>query len=401
MGGRAHYLTYGAAVLLILEPCNRNSNEKQILTCLARLYALVLVVLSAAAEKVSLSGDVLWVTAAIHARLICTRLGAEESEKIWGVQFPHLSIPQDGDWRFAIGFGRRHECLRDLRGTMAQRMEALLTLWGCERLGIPWTINLTASWEVKLIPTCQNRLLSWEASNATQLPSSFNEFWNKIRAEGSSPVPDLPKVQARNILQDKMNYCQIRLQLNKLGTSQCDLVALFYLRRRRGNIQWHCEAPQGPAQKADPCKGDYEHKILTLGRLLAPLWESGLDEDTALSAINTCPFSDRGKQLLFGKLDSAWRISSVPYMSWFTSFCSACTVLSYWLHTLPEWDVKNVIGLGEAYKGELWPLITCGELDTKRCYGIAMAETIPLWSDISGYKPSQAWPCRGICSLIF
>ena len=177
----------------------------------------------------------------------------------------------------------------------------------------------------------------------TQLPSDFNEFWNKTKAEAARFPLTYTKEYVEKYSTDKIDCYLIRLQLNK--QNQCIYGYLFYPKAEGKYPVVLC--PPGAGIKT--IKGPMRHKYYAEeGCIRFEIEIHGLnpelDEDT-FGEISRA-FSSRENGYLVNGLDSRENY----YMK---RVYLACVRSIDLLTSLPEWDGKNVIVQGGSQGGAL------------------------------------------------
>ena len=185
------------------------------------LIGAVLFVLSAAAENYPYRSDVLWVTVPDHADWLYK---TGEKAKI-EVQFYKYGIPQDGvEVLYELGGDMMPS---DTKGTVKLKNgKAVISMGTMKEPGFR-DCRLTAKLGGKTYSHHIKVGFSPEKLQPyTQLPSDFNEFWNKTKAEAARFPLTYTKEYVEKYSTDKIDCYLIRLQLNK--QSQCIYGYLFY-----------------------------------------------------------------------------------------------------------------------------------------------------------------------------
>lgn len=337
---------------------------------LSMLIGAVLFVLSAAAENYPYRSDVLWVTVPDHADWLYK---TGEKAKI-EVQFYKYGIPQDGvEVLYELGGDMMPS---DTKGTVKLKNgKAVISMGTMKEPGFR-DCRLTAKLGGKTYSHHIKVGFSPEKLQPyTQLPSDFNEFWNKTKAEAARFPLTYTKEYVEKYSTDKIDCYLIRLQLNK--QNQCIYGYLFY--PKAGGKYPVVLCPPGAGIKT--IKGPMRHKYYAEeGCIRFEIEIHGLnpelDEDT-FGEISRA-FSSRENGYLVNGLDSRENY----YMK---RVYLACVRSIDLLTSLPEWDGKNVIVQGGSQGGAL-ALITAG-LDKRVTACVA---NHPALSDMAGYKAGRA-----------
>ena len=337
---------------------------------LSMLIGAVLFVLSAAAENYPYRSDVLWVTVPDHADWLYK---TGEKAKI-EVQFYKYGIPQDGvEVLYELGGDMMPS---DTKGTVKLKNgKAVISMGTMKEPGFR-DCRLTAKLGGKTYSHHIKVGFSPEKLQPyTQLPSDFNEFWNKTKAEAARFPLTYTKEYVEKYSTDKIDCYLIRLQLNK--QNQCIYGYLFYPKAEGKYPVVLC--PPGAGIKT--IKGPMRHKYYAEeGCIRFEIEIHGLnpelDEDT-FGEISRA-FSSRENGYLVNGLDSRENY----YMK---RVYLACVRSIDLLTSLPEWDGKNVIVQGGSQGGAL-ALITAG-LDKRVTACVA---NHPALSDMAGYKAGRA-----------
>lgn len=337
---------------------------------LSMLIGAVLFVLSAAAENYPYRSDVLWVTVPDHADWLYK---TGEKAKI-EVQFYKYGIPQDGvEVLYELGGDMMPS---DTKGTVKLKNgKAVISMGTMKEPGFR-DCRLTAKLGGKTYSHHIKVGFSPEKLQPyTQLPSDFNEFWNKTKAEAARFPLTYTKEYVEKYSTDKIDCYLIRLQLNK--QNQCIYGYLFYPKTEGKYPVVLC--PPGAGIKT--IKGPMRHKYYAEeGCIRFEIEIHGLnpelDEDT-FGEISRA-FSSRENGYLVNGLDSRENY----YMK---RVYLACVRSIDLLTSLPEWDGKNVIVQGGSQGGAL-ALITAG-LDKRVTACVA---NHPALSDMAGYKAGRA-----------
>lgn len=337
---------------------------------LSMLIGAVLFVLSAAAENYPYRSDVLWVTVPDHADWLYK---TGEKAKI-EVQFYKYGIPQDGvEVLYELGGDMMPS---DTKGTVKLKNgKAVISMGTMKEPGFR-DCRLTAKLGGKTYSHHIKVGFSPEKLQPyTQLPSDFNEFWNKTKAEAARFPLTYTKEYVEKYSTDKIDCYLIRLQLNK--QNQCIYGYLFYPKVEGKYPVVLC--PPGAGIKT--IKGPMRHKYYAEeGCIRFEIEIHGLnpelDEDT-FGEISRA-FSSRENGYLVNGLDSRENY----YMK---RVYLACVRSIDLLTSLPEWDGKNVIVQGGSQGGAL-ALITAG-LDKRVTACVA---NHPALSDMAGYKAGRA-----------
>lgn len=337
---------------------------------LSMLIGAVLFVLSVAAENYPYRSDVLWVTVPDHADWLYK---TGEKAKI-EVQFYKYGVPQDG---VEVLYELRGDMMpSDTKGTVKLKNgKAVISMGTMKEPGFR-DCRLTAKVGGKTYSHHIKVGFSPEKLQPyTQLPSDFNEFWNKTKAEAAQFPLTYTKEYVKKYSTDKMDCYLIRLQLNK--QNQCIYGYLFYPKAEGKYPVVLC--PPGAGVKT--IKGPMRHKYYAEeGCIRFEIEIHGLnpelDEDT-FGEISRA-FSSRENGYLVNGLDSRENY----YMK---RVYLACVRSIDLLTSLPEWDGKNVIVQGGSQGGAL-ALITAG-LDKRVTACVA---NHPALSDMAGYKAGRA-----------
>ena len=337
---------------------------------LSMLIGAVLFVLSAAAENYPYRSDVLWVTVPDHADWLY-KTGEKANIEI---QFYKYGIPQDGvEVSYELGGDMMPS---DAKGTVRLKNgKAVISMGTMKDSGFR-DCRLTAKVGDKTYSHHIKVGFSPEKLQPyTQLPSDFNEFWNKTKAEAAQFPLTYTKEYVEKYSTDKIDCYLIRLQLNK--QNQCIYGYLFYPKAEGKYPVVLC--PPGAGIKT--IKGPMRHKYYAEeGCIRFEIEIHGLnpelDEDT-FGEISRA-FSSRENGYLVNGLDSRENY----YMK---RVYLACVRSIDLLTSLPEWDGKNVIVQGGSQGGAL-ALITAG-LDKRVTACVA---NHPALSDMAGYKAGRA-----------
>lgn len=337
---------------------------------LSMLIGAVLFVLSAAAENYPYRSDVLWVTVPDHADWLYK---TGEKAKI-EVQFYKYGVPQDGvEVLYELGGDMMPS---DTKGTVKLKNgKAVISMGTMKEPGFR-DCRLTAKLGGKTYSHHIKVGFSPEKLQPyTQLPSDFNEFWNKTKAEAAQFPLTYTKEYVEKYSTDKIDCYLIRLQLNK--QNQCIYGYLFYPKAEGKYPVVLCS----PGAGIKTIKGPMRHKYYAEeGCIRFEIEIHGLnpelDEDT-FGEISRA-FSSRENGYLVNGLDSRENY----YMK---RVYLACVRSIDLLTSLPEWDGKNVIVQGGSQGGAL-ALITAG-LDKRVTACVA---NHPALSDMAGYKADRA-----------
>ena len=337
---------------------------------LSMLIGAVLFVLSVAAENYPYRSDVLWVTVPDHADWLYK---TGEKAKI-EVQFYKYGVPQDGvEVLYELGGDMMPS---DTKGTVKLKNGKVVISMGTMKEPGFRDCRLTAKVGGKTYSHHIKVGFSPEKLQPyTQLPSDFNEFWNKTKAEAARFPLTYTKEYVEKYSTDKIDCYLIRLQLNK--QNQCIYGYLFYPKAEGKYPVVLC--PPGAGIKT--IKGPMRHKYYAEeGCIRFEIEIHGLnpelDEDT-FGEISRA-FSSRENGYLVNGLDSRENY----YMK---RVYLACVRSIDLLTSLPEWDGKNVIVQGGSQGGAL-ALITAG-LDKRVTACVA---NHPALSDMAGYKAGRA-----------
>ena len=337
---------------------------------LSMLLLAVLFILPAAAENYPYRSDVLWVTVPDHADWLY-KTGEKANIE---VQFYKYGIPQDGvEVSYELGGDMMPS---DTKGTVKLKNgKAVISMGTMKEPGFR-DCRLTAKVGGKTYSHHIKVGFSPEKLQPyTQLPSDFNEFWNKTKTEAARFPLTYTKEHVAKYSTDKIDCYLIRLQLNK--QNQCIYGYLFYPKAEGKYPVVLC--PPGAGIKT--IKGPMRHKYYAEeGCIRFEIEIHGLnpelDEDT-FGEISRA-FSSRENGYLVNGLDSRENY----YMK---RVYLACVRSIDLLTSLPEWDGKNVIVQGGSQGGAL-ALITAG-LDKRVTACVA---NHPALSDMEGYKAGRA-----------
>ena len=303
---------------------------------LSMLIGAVLFVLSAAAENYPYRSDVLWVTVPDHADWLYK---TGEKAKI-EVQFYKYGIPQDGvEVLYELGGDMMPS---DTKGTVKLKNgKAVISMGTMKEPGFR-DCRLTAKLGGKTYSHHIKVGFSPEKLQPyTQLPSDFNEFWNKTKAEAAQFPLTYTKEYVKKYSTDKIDCYLIRLQLNK--QNQCIYGYLFYPKAEGKYPVVLVSSGAG----IKTIKGPMRHKYYAEeGCIRFEIEIHGLnpelDEDT-FGEISRA-FSSRENGYLVNGLDSRENY----YMK---RVYLACVRSIDLLTSLPEWDGKNVIVQGGEPRG--------------------------------------------------
>lgn len=337
---------------------------------LSMLLLAVLFILPAAAENYPYRSDVLWVTVPDHADWLY-KTGEKANIE---VQFYKYGIPQDGvEVSYELGGDMMPS---DTKGTVKLKNgKAVISMGTMKEPGFR-DCRLTAKVGGKTYSHHIKVGFSPEKLQPyTQLPSDFNEFWNKTKTEAARFPLTYTKEHVAKYSTDKIDCYLIRLQLNK--QNQCIYGYLFYPKAEGKYPVVLC--PPGAGIKT--IKGPMRHKYYAEeGCIRFEIEIHGLnpelDEDT-FGEISRA-FSSRENGYLVNGLDSRENY----YMK---RVYLACVRSIDLLTSLSEWDGKNVIVQGGSQGGAL-ALITAG-LDKRVTACVA---NHPALSDMAGYKAGRA-----------
>lgn len=337
---------------------------------LSMLVWAVLFILPAAAENYPYRSDVLWVTVPDHADWLY-RTGEKANVE---VQFYKYGIPQDGvEVSYELGGDMMPS---DAKGTVKLKNgKAVIPMGTMKEPGFR-DCRLTARLGEKTYSHHIKIGFSPEKLQPyTQLPSDFNEFWNKSKAEAAQFPLTYTKEHVEKYSTDKIDCYLIRLQLDK--QNQCIYGYLFYPKAKGKYPVVLC--PPGAGIKT--IKGPMRHKYYAEeGCIRFEIEIHGLNpelDDDTFSEISRA-FSNRENGYLVNGLDSRENY----YMKRVYLGCVRSIDL---LTSLAEWDGKNVIVQGGSQGGAL-ALITTG-LDKRVTACVA---NHPALSDMAGYKAGRA-----------
>lgn len=337
---------------------------------LCMLAMAVLFMLPAAAENYPYRSDVLWVTVPDHADWLY-KTGEKATVE---VQFYKYGIPQDGlTVSYELGGDMM---LSDAQGTVTLKNGKALIPVGTMREPGFRDCRLTAKLDGKTYSHHVKVGFSPEKLQPyTKLPSDFNEFWDKTKAEAAQFPLTYTKEHVEKYSTDKIDCYLIRLQLNR--QNQCIYGYLFYPKAEGKYPVVLC--PPGAGIKT--IKGPMRHKYYAEeGCIRFEIEIHGLHpelDDETFSEISRA-FSSRENGYLVNGLDSRENY----YMK---RVYLACVRSIDLLTSLPEWDGKNVIVQGGSQGGAL-ALVTAG-LDKRVTACVA---NHPALSDMAGYKAGRA-----------
>ena len=337
---------------------------------LCMLAMAVLFMLPAAAENYPYRSDVLWVTVPDHADWLY-KTGEKATVE---VQFYKYGIPQDGlTVSYELGGDMM---LSDAQGTVTLKNGKALIPVGTMREPGFRDCRLTAKLDGKTYSHHVKVGFSPEKLQPyTKLPSDFNEFWDKTKAEAAQFPLTYTKEHVEKYSTDKIDCYLIRLQLNR--QNQCIYGYLFYPKAEGKYPVVLC--PPGAGIKT--IKGPMRHKYYAEeGCIRFEIEIHGLHpelDDETFSEISRA-FSSRENGYLVNGLDSRENY----YMK---RVYLACVRSIDLLTSLPEWDGKNVIVQGGSQGGAL-ALVTAG-LDKRVTACVA---NHPALSDTAGYKAGRA-----------
>lgn len=337
---------------------------------LCMLVMAVLFMLPAAAENYPYRSDVLWVTVPDHADWLY-KTGEKATVE---VQFYKYGIPQDG---LTVSYELGGDMMpSDAQGTVTLKNGKALIPVGTMREPGFRDCRLTAKLDGKTYSHHVKVGFSPEKLQPyTKLPSDFNEFWDKTKAEAAQFPLTYTKEHVEKYSTDKIDCYLIRLQLNR--QNQCIYGYLFYPKAEGKYPVVLC--PPGAGIKT--IKGPMRHKYYAEeGCIRFEIEIHGLHpelDDETFSEISRA-FSSRENGYLVNGLDSRENY----YMK---RVYLACVRSIDLLTSLPEWDGKNVIVQGGSQGGAL-ALVTAG-LDKRVTACVA---NHPALSDMAGYKAGRA-----------
>lgn len=337
---------------------------------LCMLVMAVLFMLPAAAENYPYRSDVLWVTMPDHADWLY-KTGEKATVE---VQFYKYGIPQDG---LTVSYELGGDMMpSDAQGTVTLKNGKALIPVGTMREPGFRDCRLTAKLDGKTYSHHVKVGFSPEKLQPyTKLPSDFNEFWDKTKAEAAQFPLTYTKEHVEKYSTDKIDCYLIRLQLNR--QNQCIYGYLFYPKAEGKYPVVLC--PPGAGIKT--IKGPMRHKYYAEeGCIRFEIEIHGLHpelDDETFSEISRA-FSSRENGYLVNGLDSRENY----YMK---RVYLACVRSIDLLTSLPEWDGKNVIVQGGSQGGAL-ALVTAG-LDKRVTACVA---NHPALSDMAGYKAGRA-----------
>ncbi|WP_455669515.1 acetylxylan esterase [Phocaeicola sp.] len=337
---------------------------------LCMLVMAVLFMLPAAAENYPYRSDVLWVTVPDHADWLY-KTGEKATVE---VQFYKYGIPQDG---LTVSYELGGDMMpSDAQGTVTLKNGKALIPVGTMREPGFRDCRLTAKLDGKTYSHHVKVGFSPEKLQPyTKLPSDFNEFWDKTKAEAAQFPLTYTKEHVEKYSTDKIDCYLVRLQLNR--QNQCIYGYLFYPKAEGKYPVVLC--PPGAGIKT--IKGPMRHKYYAEeGCIRFEIEIHGLHpelDDETFSEISRA-FSSRENGYLVNGLDSRENY----YMK---RVYLACVRSIDLLTSLPEWDGKNVIVQGGSQGGAL-ALVTAG-LDKRVTACVA---NHPALSDMAGYKAGRA-----------
>lgn len=337
---------------------------------LSMLVLAVLFILPVAAENYPYRSDVLWVTVPDHADWLY-KTGEKANVE---VQFYKYGIPQDGvEIAYELGDDMMPS---DTKGTVKLKNGKAVILMGTMKEPGFRDCRLTATVGEKTYSHHIKIGFSPELLRPfTKLPSDFNEFWNKTKAEASQFPLTYTKEHVAKYSTDKIDCYLVRLQLNK--QNQCIYGYLFYPKAEGKYPVVLC--PPGAGIKT--IKAPLRHKYYAEeGCIRFEIEIHGLNpelDDETFGEISRA-FSSRENGYLVNGLDSRENY----YMK---RVYLACVRSIDLLTSLAEWDGKNVIVQGGSQGGAL-ALITAG-LDKRVTACVA---NHPALSDMAGYKAGRA-----------
>lgn len=337
---------------------------------LCMLVMAVVFMLPAAAENYPYRSDVLWVTVPDHADWLY-KTGEKATVE---VQFYKYGIPQDG---LTVSYELGGDMMpSDAQGTVTLKNGKALIPVGTMREPGFRDCRLTAKLDGKTYSHHVKVGFSPEKLQPyTKLPSDFNEFWDKTKAEAAQFPLTYTKEHVEKYSTDKIDCYLIRLQLNR--QNQCIYGYLFYPKAEGKYPVVLC--PPGAGIKT--IKGPMRHKYYAEeGCIRFEIEIHGLHpelDDETFSEISRA-FSSRENGYLVNGLDSRENY----YMK---RVYLACVRSIDLLTSLPEWDGKNVIVQGGSQGGAL-ALVTAG-LDKRVTACVA---NHPALSDMAGYKAGRA-----------
>lgn len=337
---------------------------------LCMLVMAVLFMLPAAAENYPYRSDVLWVTVPDHVDWLY-KTGEKATVE---VQFYKYGIPQDG---LTVSYELGGDMMpSDAQGTVTLKNGKALIPVGTMREPGFRDCRLTAKLDGKTYSHHVKVGFSPEKLQPyTKLPSDFNEFWDKTKAEAAQFPLTYTKEHVEKYSTDKIDCYLIRLQLNR--QNQCIYGYLFYPKAEGKYPVVLC--PPGAGIKT--IKGPMRHKYYAEeGCIRFEIEIHGLHpelDDETFSEISRA-FSSRENGYLVNGLDSRENY----YMK---RVYLACVRSIDLLTSLPEWDGKNVIVQGGSQGGAL-ALVTAG-LDKRVTACVA---NHPALSDMVGYKAGRA-----------
>lgn len=340
--------------------------KNRLLLMLMALLSLLPVV----AENYPYRSDVLWVTVPDHADWLY-KMGEQATVE---VQFYKYGIPQDG---LVVSYELGSELMdTDTKGTVKLKNgKAVIPMGTMKDPGFR-DCRLTTQLDGKTYSHHVKIGFSPEKLQPyTQLPSDFNQFWDKAKAE----IAQYPLVYTKEYIEkystDKITCYLIRLQLNK--NKQCIYGYLFYPKGEGKFPVVLCPPGAGIKTIKEPLRHKYyaEEGCIRFEIEIHGL-NPELDNETFAEVSNA--FNSRENGYLVNGLDNRDNY----YMK---RVYLACVRSIDLLTSLPEWDGKNVIVQGGSQGGAL-ALITAG-LDKRVTACVA---NHPALSDMAGYKAGRA-----------
>lgn len=334
------------------------------------MLVALLLVLPATAENYPYRSDVLWVTVPNHADWLY-KTGEQATVE---VQFYKYGIPRDG---VTVSYQLGGDMMpADAEGTVVLKNGKAVIPMG--------TMKEPGFRDCRLAATVDGKTYSHHVKVGfspeklqpyTQLPSDFNQFWEKAKAEAAEYPLTYTKTHVDKYSTDKIDCYLVRLQLNKNG--QCIYGYLFYPKAEGKYPVVLCPPGAGIKTIKEPLR----HKYYTEeGCIRFEIEIHGLHPELDESTFKeiSSAFNGRENGYLTNGLDSRDNY----YMK---RVYLACVRSIDLLTSLPEWDGKNVVVQGGSQGGAL-ALVTAG-LDKRVTACVA---NHPALSDMAGYKAGRA-----------
>ena len=337
---------------------------------LSVLILTALFVLAAAAENYPYRSDVLWVIVPDHADWLY-KIGEKANVE---VQFYKYGIPQDGvEVSYELGGDMMPS---DTKGIVKLKNgKAVIPVGTMKEPGFR-DCRLTAkvggqtySHHIK-VGFSPEKLQPY-----TKLPSDFNEFWDKAKAEAARFPLTYTKEHVEKYSTDRIDCYLIRLQLNK--QNQCIYGYLF------------CPKAEGkyPVVLSPPGAGIKTIKNPMRHKYYAE--EGCIRFEIEIHGLHPEQSEDTFKEIsrAFGSRENGYLVNGLDSREnyYMKRVYLACVRSIDLLTSLAEWDGKNVIVQGGSQGGAL-ALVTAG-LDKRVTACVA---NHPALSDMAGYKAGRA-----------